>query len=199
MNIHDRDRFTVCPAHVGESGDLENLVAIAGDGLPLHTWDALIETGDSAMDVGQCCAVRSESAFSYHNADVALRHDRVLSAIISYPMKPLNLPAPSTGIPPIFQPIVALENQAIGSWYINILVSYPDARRQGAASALLAEVQNRALEAGYTTLSLIVSNVNPAQKFYEKQGFNEADRALMAKDGQDNAGQEWVLMTKTIA
>ena len=199
MNIHDRPRFTVCPAHKGEAGDLANLVVMAGDGLPLVTWESMREAGETAMDVGRRRAERTDGAFSYRNADVAIRHGRVLSAIVSYPLVDAALPDSLDEIPPVFRPLVELENKAVPSWYINVLASYPDVRRQGAASALLTEAETRARSEGFNVLSRITTDVNPARNLYEKHGFCEVERAPMVKDGLNYAGQEWVLMTKTIA
>ena len=198
QSMKPKPQFTICPAHKDEAGDLANLVVMAGDGLPLHTWEAMLEDGETAMDVGRRRAARTEGAFSYMNADVAIRHGRVLSAIVSYPMTSDSVPAPSDDVPPVFQPLVDLENQVIGSWYVNILASYPEARRQGAASALLCEVESRAVAAGYETLSLIVSDTNPARKLYENHGFGEVSRAKKINGPLKIAGQDWILMVKNI-
>jgi len=199
MNTDSTSRFTVCPADKTQVDDLANLVVMAGDGLPLLTWDAMREADETAMDVGRRRAARTEGAFSYRNADVVKRDDKVLSAIVSYPLLDATLPESLDEIPPVFRPLVELESKAVPSWYINVLASYPDVRRQGAASALLTEVETRARGEGFSRLSLITADVNPARSLYEKHGFSEVDRAAMVKDGLDFAGQEWVLMTKTLA
>ena len=196
MNTDSTSRFTICPADKTQVDDLANLVVMAGDGLPLLTWEPMREAGETAMDVGRRRAARIEGAFSYRNADVAIRHGKVLSAIVSYPLVDATLPESLDEIPPVFRPLVALESEAVPSWYINVLASYPEVRREGAASALLVEVEARARREGFNRLSLITSDVNPARSLYEKHGFSEVDRAPMVKDGLKYAGYEWILMTK---
>ncbi len=198
MNHRNRNRFSIRPATAEDASDLANLVAIAGDGLPLVVWETMREHGETAMDVGRRRAARPEGSFSYVNADVAVIGTDIASAIVSYPLPPDMAPEPVDDVPPIFQPLVALENAVIASWYINVLATYPDHRRTGTATALLAHVEERARQAGYQRLSLITGDINPALDFYGRLGFGEMERAKIVKDGWDYAGANWVLMTKPI-
>ncbi len=78
---------------------------------------------------------------------------------------------------------------------MNVLATYPEFRRRGVASRLLAEAERQGL--GARGLSLIVADANmAARRLYEAWGFAEAARAAMVKDGWEGAGREWVLMVK---
>ena len=47
----------------------------------------------------------------------------------------------STGCRRSFRPLQALENRALGTHYLNVLATYPEFRRRGVASRLLAEAE----------------------------------------------------------
>jgi len=196
MNTQNNLDFTICPAQVNDARDLVELIVMAGEGLPLRVWEDMRENGESVMDVGYRRATRTKGSFSYRNADVALQGRDVISAIVSYPL-PVNMqPGAVADVSPLFRPLVELENMAISTWYINMLASYPEARGQGAASALMVEVGTRAHKAGYEWLSLIVRDRNPAKHLYEKHGFRELGRAEMYTKDLGIPTGDWVLMIK---
>jgi len=198
MKMQNLDGFTISPATTAVAGDLANFVVLAGDGLPLILWESLRGPGETVMDVGRRRALRDEGAFSYRNADIAVRQGEVVAALVSYPIHPDTDPEPLQDLPELFRPLAALENKTIASWYINVLATYPAARRQGIASALLTEAERKAREAGFDRLSLIVADTNPARSLYERSGFRASDHAAMVKDGWAHPGRDWILMIKPI-
>ena len=197
-NMNHLPGFTICRASENEAGDLAVLAVMAGDGLPLVTWEAMREGGESVMDAGRRRAARKEGAFSYRNAEVAFQNGRVVAAVVSWPLEPGKPPDPLEDVPPLFRPLAALENKAIPSWHINVLACRPEARGQGAGTALLGEVEKRARLAGYRHLSLIVTDANPARALYERVGFRGVAREAMAATRPEHAGQDWILMVKPV-
>jgi len=101
-------------------------------------------------------------------------------------------------IPPVFRPLVALEARAAPSWYINILATYPDARGQGAATALIEDVKARAKTAGFGHLSLIVGDNNPARQLYGSLGFSEAAREAVVQGNTPERDTHWILIKKSL-
>jgi ribosomal protein S18 acetylase RimI-like enzyme len=70
-------------------------------------------------------------------------------------------PEPVGGdMPALFRPLQELENQALESWYVNVLACYPDYRGQGYGSLLLRAAEDIARDAGQRRMSVIVSDTN---------------------------------------
>ncbi|MEM8789745.1 MAG: GNAT family N-acetyltransferase [Pseudomonadota bacterium] len=191
--------FEIRPAMPADAPDLAKLVVIAGEGMPLIVWDGMRTPGESVWDVGARRAAGTEGAFSYRNADVALSDGAICAAVVSYALPADAMPDDPGAAPPLFRPLVALENRVRGTWYVNVLASYPSARRRGAGTALVSAAAARAHAAGYDRLSLITADVNPARRLYSRLGFAELDRAPIVKDGWDHPGRDWVLMAQPAA
>lgn len=177
------------PARRSDAPDLARLVDLAGEGLPAHYWAGLAGPGEDALAVGVRRAARDAGAFSWRNAVVAEVGGRVAGAVIAYEIAAAE---PLDGVPPLFRPLQALENRAVGTTYVNVLAVYPAFRRRGVARALL----DAACAAGTAGASLIVADANvPARRLYEARGFNEAAREPVVREGgwtSDSA--DWVLM-----
>ena len=187
------DAPTVRRARPADAGDIARLVDIAGEGLPSHFWAGMAEPGEPPLAVGIRRIAGGEGVFSWRNVFVAEIGDRVVGALVTYRIGPE--PRPLETLPPVFRPLQALENEAPGTHYVNVLATYPEFRRRGVASRLLAEAERQGL--GARGLSLIVADANmAARRLYEAWGFAEAARAAMVKDGWEGAGREWVLMVK---
>ena len=91
----------------------------------------------------------------------------------------------------------ALESLAPGTWYVNVLATYPRHRGRGHGTALLALADRLAADAGSRGLSIIVSNGNPgAMRLYERCGYRRVAERPMVKEGWQNPGTAWVLMVK---
>lgn len=180
------------PATKADAAVLAELVNMAGDGLPLHLWTQMAKGGDP-WEVGRQRARRETGSFSYRNA-IVLERGRVLACLIGYPIVP-GPPDPDT--PAIFAPMNELEALATGSWYVNVLATVPEARRQGFGTRLLAMADEIAEATGCNGTSLIVSDANVAARgLYERGGYREAARRPIVRDGWDTPGEDWVLMIK---
>jgi ribosomal protein S18 acetylase RimI-like enzyme len=155
----------------------------------------MAEAGEDVWEVGRRRAARDEGAFSWRNAVMAELDGAVAGGLVTYRIG--QEPEPLDDLPPMFRAIQALENQALGSQYVNVLATYPAFRRRGVASALMAEADRRA--AGATATSLIVADRNAtARRLYDALGFVERARTPIVKDGWRCASDEWVLMTKPV-
>jgi ribosomal protein S18 acetylase RimI-like enzyme len=179
------------PATRDDAGDLARLVDMAGEGLPSHLWAGMAEPGEDVWEVGRRRAARDEGAFSWRNATMATIEGGVAGCLVGYP---IAAAAPEADLPPLFRPIQALENAAVGTWYVNVLATYPARRQQGVASALMAEAERRGGAGG---TSLIVADRNAvARRFYEHRGYVERDRRRMVKEGWRCDSEDWVLMVR---
>lgn len=198
MLMKVRNQFTICPASTFEAADIAKLALIASDGLTGVTWEAMCGLGETVLDVGTRRASGRSGGFSYHNAEVAFGQGAVIAAVVSFPLLADDISCPAPDMPGVFHPLVALEQQAVSTWTINLLATYPEARGRGAATALIAEVEQRAVLEGYTRLSVIVRDANPARRLYTRVGFRELAGAPIVKGDLPLHGTDWVLMVKDI-
>jgi ribosomal protein S18 acetylase RimI-like enzyme len=98
----------------------------------------------------------------------------------------------------MFVPLQELENLAPGTWYVNVLAAYPEHRGRGRGTALLAVADRVAAANASKGLSIIVSDSNTgARCLYERSGYREMGRRAKIKEGWQNPGTEWVLLTKS--
>lgn len=188
------------PATPDDADALAHLVNMAGEGLALYSWGRMAKPGETAWDVGRSRARREEGAFSYRNA-VTLREGgnaagAVIACLIGYDI-PDEPAAIASDMPAMFVPLQELENLAPGSWYVNVLATFPDHRGKGLGGRLLDFAEARARRAGRRGLSLIVEDANTgARRLYERYGFREMARRPMVKEDWISPGTDWVLLVK---
>jgi len=176
---------------------LAELVNFAGDGLPLYLWTRMAVPGQSPWEVGRQRARRRRGGFSFRNAVVREDDGRAVAALLGYPLADRPDPTVYDELPPMFVPLQELEDFAAGTWYINVLASYPDYRGRGFGSALLGIADKLARSSGRNGLSLIVSDANAgARRLYERHGFREKAARRMVRESWENPGRNWILMNR---
>jgi ribosomal protein S18 acetylase RimI-like enzyme len=180
------------PARREDAADLARLVDLASEGLTSYLWARMAGPGEDAFALGVRRAARDEGSFSWRNAVMAELDRQVAGGLVTYRIG--DEPAPLDELPPMFRPLQALENRALGTQYVNVLATYPAFRRRGVATRLLAEASRRA---GRRGLSLIVADRNePARRLYRAFGFREAAEEAIVKEDWSSISDAWVLMLK---
>ena len=175
---------------------LAELINFAGEGLPFYLWTNMAEPGESAWEVGRRRALREVGSFSYRNAVVVEAGGHTLASLVGYALPDVPEPIDYDQMPPMFVPLQELENLAPGTWYVNVLATYPRYRGQGYGTRLLG-IADRLAAAGRTGLSIIVSDGNTgARRLYERCGYRERAVRPLVKERWENPGQNWLLMTK---
>lgn len=175
---------------------LSELVNFASEGLAHYVWTKLAGSGGDAWAVGRERVTRGVGSFSYRNAVVAAVDGKIAAALLGYPLPEQPEPIADT-TPPMFVPLQELEHMAPGTWFVNVLAAYPEHRSQRHGTALLGLAERLARTASCRGLSLIVSDTNAgARRLYERCGYGETARMTKIKEDWDNAGTQWVLMTK---
>lgn len=187
------------PATKADAAALAVLVDIAGEGMPCHMWRGLAAPGQSAVEIGRERARRDEGGFSYRNATIAEIGGEIAAGLVDYRLEePYDLGGFDT-MPELVQPLVRLEAQVPGSWYVNVLATFPEFRRTGIAGRLLAFAEEKAREATAPSLSVIGASWNEeAGRLYASAGY--ADRAretALPFPGCPHTG-DWVLMVKPL-
>jgi ribosomal protein S18 acetylase RimI-like enzyme len=191
------EKATFRLASKADASALAVLVDIAGEGFPAHQWSTLKAPGQSILEVGRERAQREEGGFSYRNAVVAEIGGEVAACLVGYRLDdPYDL-GNLAEISELVRPLVLLEAKAPGSWYVNVLATFPEFRGRGLAFELLGIAEDRAREEKAPALSVIVAAGNErAARLYRRAGFAEGARErLVMYPGCPHTG-DWVLMIK---
>ena len=185
-------------ATVDDAAELAELVNFAGEGMPLYLWTRMAEAGQSPWDVGRERAKREEGSFSYRNAVVREEDGRVAACLIGYRLADTPEPHDYGALPPMFVPLQQLEDLAAGTWYVNVVATYPDYRGKGYGTALMSVAERLAAATNSNGMSLVVADANRgARRLYERLGYAERARRPMVKEDWSNPGSEWVLLVRT--
>ena len=178
---------------------MAELVNMAGEGLPYYLWSGMALAGQSAWEVGQERARRQAGGFSYRNTIVREEAGRVVASLVGYALDDDPEPVDYADLPPMFVPLQQLEDMAPGTWYVNVLATYPDFRGRGYGRELLSIAEAIARDAGRRGLSIIVADTNAgARRLYERSGFREQARRPMVKAQWRHPGTHWVLLLKDL-
>ncbi len=181
----------------GDANAMAELVNMAGEGLPLYLWSEIAEAGEDPWEVGRRRAAREEGSFSYKNTIVLEADGHVVASLVGYPLSDEPEPIDTEKMPAMFVPLQELENLAPGTWYVNVLATYPEHRGKGYGAKLLEVADGIAAEAGLRGLSIIVSDGNAgARRLYARSGYQEIASRPMVKEDWESRGANWVLLVK---
>lgn len=190
---------SIRPARKADAAAMAALVDIAGEGLPSYFWSLTREPGQSVFEVGRARAARETGAFSFRNGTVAEVDGEVAALLVDYALDDPYEIGDLSDMPEFIRPLVRLEAQAPGSWYVNVLASFPEFRGKGIGARLLAasEARGRARPCG--RMGLIVAGANAgAMRLYERAGYAERAREPVIEFPGCPHGGDWVLMTKEL-
>jgi ribosomal protein S18 acetylase RimI-like enzyme len=122
----------------------------------------------------------------------------VAGCIIGYPLPDEPEPIDYDNMPPMFIPLQRLENLACGTWYVNVLATFPEYRSRGYGSRLLDLADQRESQTGRNGTSVIVSDANGgARRLYERCGYRIVAERPMVKEDWQNPGQNWILLARS--
>jgi len=182
-------------ADQSDAPQLADLVNFAGEGLPLHLWNGLAEQGQDPWEVGR--ARQAEKAREGRIVVVDLGGGAV-AGLTGYAIGPEPEPI-GDDFPALLRPLQELENEALDSWYVNVLACYPEHRGQELGSRLLDVAERLAAAEGMNRMSVIVADSNTgARRLYERHGYREVARRGCVKDGWLTDSENWVLLTKSM-
>lgn len=177
---------TLCyrPAQRAEARELAELINIAGEGIPAVLWTDTARGARDPLDVGAHKAAREQANFSYRNARVAAAGGRVAGMVLAY-----RLPEPTfedtaalAELPDLVRPMVELEHEVAGSYYVNALAVREGFRGRGIGTRLLRLLTPLARQAGCGSMSVGVFSENAgALRLYRREGFEVvAQRPIVA-------------------
>lgn len=186
-------------ARKSDASDMAVLVDAAAHGLALHFWNQQEDKGDavSVLEVGRQRAQRDEGAFALRNATIAEVAGDVAGLLVGYRQPDEMDPADIEEASDLIRPLMELEAEAPGSWYVNVLATHMEYRGQGVGSRLLKVANGLARDAGAKGLSVIVESANEgARKLYERHGYAlKAERPYVGYPGSGQS-DTWQLLVK---
>jgi ribosomal protein S18 acetylase RimI-like enzyme len=137
--------------------------------------------------------------FSYRNTIVAETAGEIAASLVGYR---LDDPHDLTGLdemPEFVRPLLRLESQARGSWYVNVLATFLEFRGRGIGAKLLEVAESIGRKTGARAVSVIVGSWNEgAMRLYKRKGYTPAasERAVLPLDFAHKGN--WVLMIKKL-
>jgi len=192
-----KGRLEIKEAIREDARDLACLINLAGEGIPEYLWRDMAETGESSMDVGEKRAARESGSFSYTNARICAENNILLGMMLSYRQDDPYDAGDLSACPDLVRPLIELEAQAPGSWYINAIATYEQYRGRGVARQLMMDAEIQARLAGCKLISLVVASENiTAKRLYENTGFNVVASLPVVLYPGCLYGGSWMLMTK---
>jgi ribosomal protein S18 acetylase RimI-like enzyme len=187
------------PATREDAELLARLIDIAGEGFGTYLWSQSAAPGETALDVGRRRAQREDGGFSYRNATLAEVDGKVAALLLGYRLADPYDAGDLQSVPATVRPLIELEAEAPGTWYVNALAAFPEYRGKGLGTLLLAEAENSARKTRVSSLSIIVAEQNEgAKRLYERAGYRAvARRPVVTFPGFAHTG-DWLLMTKRV-
>lgn len=178
---------------------LAYLVNLAGEGMPFYYWQTLCAPGQQVIDLGTNRAERERGDFSYRNARICRHQGEVAGSLIAFRLDDPYDTGDLEAEPAYIRPLVELEAEASGSWYINVLAVYEPFRRKGIASALLRDCLLRGKAAGAKSICLITHSTNqPAMDFYRLWGFRQLAEKPAILIPNIIEGGDWLLLSRPL-
>ena len=183
-----------------DASELVCLIDCAGYGIPLSVWDGMLDGETSVLEVGRKRAMREEGGFSYRNAWVAERDGAVAGALVGYRLDDEIDLSGLADAPAAFQPLLELEAEAPGTWYVNVLAVHAEYRGCGVGGALLDHADTLGAAANANGMSIIFESENrTARRLYESKGYQvTARRPRVAIEPDRTGSAEWLLMVKDL-
>ncbi len=188
--------LTFRPATPADASDLALLLDAASRRLVSWRWSTLATPGQSWFEVGRTRILTlTDNQAHFANWLVAEHGGHPIGALNAHPVSQTVEDTDLAGLDPVFHPLVALEPQTAGTFYIMAAAVFPEHRGRGFGTLLLDKAAELARAGGLTRLTLITESFNTdARRLYRRYGFQDLDRrGFVAFPGSDEAG-DWTLM-----
>ncbi len=191
------DSVTIRPAERREAAELAVLVDIASQGFAAWLWYGAVLGGatDTAFERGRNKLREDVGPGNWRDAVVADIEDEIAGVSIAYGIEASAVAAEAKHA--VIEPLLALQRQVVGHWFIDSLGVYRHRRGHGIGRRLL---EHEIARAGSAPVSLITESHNDrAQALYRENGFEEAARAEAVPLFEGSRKHDWVLFTRKVA
>lgn len=169
--------MNITPAQKTHGRPIAELAMMAGEGIPAYFWKQSLQADEDIYDVGARNAGSEDENFSYRNTWLAWLNHQLAGMLLAYRLPAAEQAEDPAGYPEFIRPLIELENRVPGSFYINMLASYPQFRGRGVGTALMAEAERLAGAAGCDSTSIQVFEENSgALRLYQRLGYSIIDQ-----------------------
>ena len=192
-------KFDIRPARKADAAEIALLVNIAVHGSVAAGWahDRQAEGTYEPLEVGRLEMLREDTPFGWKSATMAEADGEVAGMLLGYRKADEYEPVPKHAWAPM-QPILELEAEAKGLWFISMLGVHKTWRGRGVGSVLLDQADSLAAATQARGQALIVEDANEgARKLYASRGFSvTTSRPMVPFPGAPQHGTDWLLMVK---
>lgn len=179
---------------------IAELALMAGEGIPAFFWEQSRQPGQEIEDVGALNAASEQENFSYRNVHLAIVDNEIAGMLLAYKLPQSDSSENLEDYPEFIRPLIELEQCVPGSFYINMLATYPVFRGIGIGTRLMAIVDDLAKDAGCTTLSVEVFEQNAgALKLYQRLGYYIVEQRDVVEHPCHPYDGKILLLTKEVA
>ncbi|NRP73540.1 Mycothiol acetyltransferase [Ensifer psoraleae] len=188
---------TLRSAERREAAELAVLIDIASHGFAAWLWYGGVLRGvaETAFEHGRNKLREDAGRGTWRDAIVAEVEDEIAGVAVSYAIDSSVRDIEAKH--PVLAPLLALQRQVVGHWFIDSLGVYKHHRGKGIGRALLEHEIARARSA---PVSLITESHNEtAQALYKVNGFEEVARVEAVPLFEDSKKHDWVLFTRQVA
>ncbi|PKA39685.1 GNAT family N-acetyltransferase [Rhizobium sullae] len=182
------------PAERRDAAELAILVDIGSHGFASWLWFAEVAGGsaDTPLERGRMKMSRDGAWGNWQSAVIADAYGEIAGTAVGYTLGG-EIGAVAADRPAL-EPVIALQKQAAGNWFIGTLAVYRHLRGIGIGKRLLVDQIEKA---DGRAVSLITASDNEAAlALYEKNGFSQAARAEAVPLFENSRKHEWVLLTR---
>lgn len=187
-------------ATIDDCKAIAELALMAGEGIPAYFWEQSRKGDQDIIDVGAKNLASETENFSYRNVTIAEVDGYVAAMLLAY-----KLPSPEnqedlSEYPEFIRPLVELEQCVPGSYYINMIATYPEYRGKSIGTRLMSMVSESAIAAGCQLMSIEVFEQNQgALKLYQRLGYKIAERRrVIPHSCHPYSGGDIILLTKKV-
>lgn len=193
--------FDIRAATINDCRSIAELALMAGEGIPAFFWEQSRKDNQDVIDVGAANLASATENFSYHNVTVAEVDGRVAGMLLAYRLPSSDEPEDLSEYPEFIRPLIELEQCVPGSYYINMIATYPEYRGQSIGTALMNTVPGSAIEAGCSLVSIEVFEQNEgALKLYQKLGYQIIERRpVIPHPCHPYTGGDVILLTRPVS
>ena len=189
----------VRPATKADCRAIAELALMAGEGIPAHFWEQSRVAGQDIEEIGAQNAASETGNFSYRNVHVAVIDDRVAGMLLAYRLPESEQAENLDDLPAFIRPLIELEQCVPGSFYINMLATYPQYRNRAVGTRLMDRAEELAVNTGCCLLSVEVFEQNAgALRLYQRLGYTIEERRPVVPHACHPYEGDLLLLTKPV-
>lgn len=156
-----------------QATDIVMLMDMAGYGIPSTLWTKAKEhKNQSPLEIGRKKLLAGKGGFALKNSIVAKSGDSIVGMGLGYIIAEPNSAEDIASVDEPLQPLLVLENDLVGAFYLNAGAAYEEYRRNGIATQIVEYFMESCRQQGIARVGSIVDEKNKASLgVFAKLGF----------------------------